>query len=267
MVHKGHHRSLRLSAAGYQISVEAAGPPVPWNPEGTGPEGQLARISFLPLHWFVHSLATPVQYSVAGPNGLLSEGKGLAHMEKNWGSYFPDAWVWGQGAASQVKLAFAGGVIPLGTKLVKPSVWVVGLRTESLSWDFSPLFPNTALFWPRIDACNGEFELEAVQLTHLVKIKVKADPNSFLKGLLCPTKTGFRNMSDETFTARVVVEAYERRLHKLEWRPRLLERRVLNKFALEFGGDHRCQQFSRCGDAWQALDKVEPHCSEPFSKT
>ena len=61
--------------------------------------GAAAKLPFVNLHWYVYSLATPVNWTFhdpqLGPETLA--GQGWAHMEKNWGRAFPDEWVWAQG--------------------------------------------------------------------------------------------------------------------------------------------------------------------------
>lgn len=57
----------------------------------------LLPLALTGLHWFVHSLATPMNYTLEMPGGVAERGAGLAHWEKNWGVEFPSSWHWAQG--------------------------------------------------------------------------------------------------------------------------------------------------------------------------
>ena len=59
---------------------------------GSGPEGWLTSLPFLPLHWFVYSTGSTGTYSWTESNNSFS-GQALAHQEKNWGDSFPPGWV------------------------------------------------------------------------------------------------------------------------------------------------------------------------------
>ena len=61
------------------------------------------------LHWFVHSLATPMRFSLCQPGVPVVHGAAVAHFEKNWGRSFPSAWIWAQGLNLSSPLAAAPG--------------------------------------------------------------------------------------------------------------------------------------------------------------
>lgn len=102
----------------------------PWNgPDRPSPEGWVARLGFLlRLRYDVLSLNTPVQYELCETEGKekysavierdeCADGSrstvaaplslpippwrpGALHLEKNWGTSFPDQWIWAQGHQS-----------------------------------------------------------------------------------------------------------------------------------------------------------------------
>lgn len=179
------------------LSAACNGPPLLWSADGYGPEGgsrccspgesycylaahrRCCRCRPLPppagvlarwpaawtgLHWFVHSLATPMRWRLESGGGAPAlEGRALAHFEKNWGQRFPSAWHWAQGvnaswltsaAAAESEAAGAAGAAEGGKKrrprvqaaftlaggpppspLVPegwvPNVWLLGVRTPT----------------------------------------------------------------------------------------------------------------------------------------
>ena len=127
----GDSCSLALQLPGAALEIECVGGGTPWGPRGESPEGEegwgggraAAGCWLLPLsmqqlitprslnagsavrlpgallgsHWFVHSLATPVRYTLRVPGAPAVTATAMAHFEKNWGERFPYAWVWAQG--------------------------------------------------------------------------------------------------------------------------------------------------------------------------
>jgi len=71
---------------------------LPWREEGAlsrGPEGWLGRTPLLPSRYFIHSVGSSVDYAVR-LEGRTLEGRGSAHLECNYGNFFPRGWVWAQ---------------------------------------------------------------------------------------------------------------------------------------------------------------------------
>lgn len=147
--------------------ASAAGPrPPPHLSAATHPAGLLALVPSAAsgLHWFVHSLATPMRFKLQlegaqpgqqGKEGsTVARGTGLAHFEKNWGLGFPQRWHWAQAidasaaaaapsasggnetrrpAASAAAFVLAGGqpptpLLPAGLLSWLPDVWICGVR-------------------------------------------------------------------------------------------------------------------------------------------
>jgi hypothetical protein len=116
------------------------------------------------LHWFVHSMATPMRFTLIQAGQPPVQGLALAHMEKNWGQSFPSRWHWAQGLNvssgssscssdgadgssgggssssscgsnggphMQAAFALAGGKLPLALlpEGLLPDLWLLGVRT------------------------------------------------------------------------------------------------------------------------------------------
>lgn len=123
-----------------------------------GPEGWIQHLGpILPLHWYVHTSSAPALFSlehvmlgqVEGGMELsdaIAAGRGLLHVEKNWGHGFPSGWMWAHGATPlpdpsipsedpttpSVRLSLAGGSI-LGL-----TAFLVGIRIGEVDWNFTP---------------------------------------------------------------------------------------------------------------------------------
>ncbi|PSC76759.1 serine threonine kinase [Micractinium conductrix] len=90
------------SARGVHLRAECEGPPVLWDDSGFGPEGPASAVPgrLTGLHWFVHSLGTPMRFTLrqgSPADAATVHGHALAHCEKNWGRAFPSGWHWAQG--------------------------------------------------------------------------------------------------------------------------------------------------------------------------
>jgi len=71
------------------------GPRFPYNSklQWLRPEGMVEFLQTVPLHWFVYSLGSAVEYTYGADCTKDSPCFGYAHQESNWGSFFPHAWV------------------------------------------------------------------------------------------------------------------------------------------------------------------------------
>lgn len=213
--------------------------PMPWGPKGEGPEGWVHRLPLFGLEWFVFSLRSNVVFSLKDPaSGLQLEGvRGTAHMEKNWGTSFPDAWMWAQGENSTAAtcLAVAGGPTAVGPLPV--TAFLLGFRSPKVgAWSFHPQDP--AVFSTTHDGCAGTWEINATTLTRklVVRIHTPGSRASFAP-VQCPTKLGFAATSEESYSAVATVSAYSGIQHN-----QLLETQVIHGVALEFGGDFKCSR-------------------------
>ena len=148
--------------------------------------------------------------------------------------------------ALQAVFALAGGPLPafrswLGRAAsVLPQVWLVAYHSKlsKLQWNFRPYDPT--MYKVKIDACHGTFRLTATRWRESLVITIRASVDSFA-ALLCPTDTGFRNGSVQSFAAKAHIEAYMYHVWPLShagWQ--LIEAQDMSIVALEFGGQYRC---------------------------
>jgi hypothetical protein len=82
---------------------------MPWVEEGSasrGPEGWLGRTSLLPSRYFIHSVGSDATYRVRLEGRELA-GAGFAHMECNYGNFFPRGWVWAEAIAPENASSFS----------------------------------------------------------------------------------------------------------------------------------------------------------------
>lgn len=231
----GNEQTLKMTFPEQNISFEASlAEPESWEQPGDSPEGWAGKLPFLGLHWFVFSLHSKASFKLTTSVGIISDS-GRAHQEKNWGTAFPTSWIWAEAVGEgSTRLALAGGPAPIGPIIV-PDAYLLGYRSEKLNWNFHPQDPS--IFFPKIDACAGTYELTAASGLRMLKISMKMDPSAlggqFVVG--GPTRTGFRSDSVETYRTHVTVEAFSGIFHET-----LEEKVVFVAGALEFGGDIRC---------------------------
>lgn len=238
-------REIQIELPGGMRLDARFGKALPWDTDGWGPEGWLSVFKFFPLHWFVHSLASEASFvlDVPAERGGLGrrEGRGRAHMEKNWGASFPESWIWlqGENAKGDAHIAVAGGKAPLLGALI-PQAYLAGYHSESHKLTFKPHDLGT-VYQTNIDACAGLFELTARNPRHTLKVKAQAPRATFSK-LSVPTEQGFQKGASESFSARIEIEAFRHSVvGGLLGREELLERTVFENAALEFGGGYDCQ--------------------------
>lgn len=215
--------------------------PTYWNTDGTGPEGWVSRLGVLGLNWFVFSLHSQVDYQIVIPSLSLSlSGQGIAHQEKNWGTSFPNAWIWGQGFndndSNHTQFAFAGG--PTHVLGVDVTAYLVGYRSATLDWSFHPQDIGT-MYNVNRQPCQGSLNLTASDATRILFIELIPangyDSTSY-SDVECPTNTGFLSDSVESFTMNAYIRASKRTL----FGEQLIEEAFITNAALEFGGDYRC---------------------------
>jgi len=220
--------------SGLRVVAELTGR-VPWDeakPDTEGPEGWAAKLpsSFLPTHYYVHSLASPAAYKV---DGLL--GTGFAHQESNRGSRLPAAWVWIQGGTAEgvEQLVVTGGAFTLAG--VTTEQFIVAYRSAQRQWTFRSI--NLDRIWGEPDGCTGSFNLSARSSSgrRLFDLQISAPLDSFSDSLYVPTRTGFREGSSESFGATAHIRLYD------EGDSVPVEDVSMNLAALEFGGQYRCQ--------------------------
>lgn len=222
---------------------------VPWGTSGLGPEGIISLFRAFPLHWFVYSLGSPVEFEAQLPDSIDPSkrkkvvGRGFAHLEKNWGVSFPESYIWMQ--AQQIEsgktIALAGGR-PFNVAGLKPEAWLVGYRSEFYNNNFAPQNVGT-VFSSQVDACEGKFTLTSAFLDRKLVVEAQARRDSF-GGISIPKKFGFEpDGSEQSFQTQIVSRLYEVAPFGLGGgTERLLEQTIFKTGALEFGGQFKCNR-------------------------
>jgi len=207
---------------------------LPWREEGAlsvGPEGWLGRTPLLPSRYFIHSVGSRVEYAVRLDRRAL-EGRGVAHMECNYGNFFPRGWVWAQaigpGNASSFSLVI--GRIVVGP--LEPSIATFYLRRGD---------GRTAVF-RTTDLDRVRYDLDGVRkVAHLdfvsrftrrrATLRIEARDPAFHQ-VFTPTPRGMSDAPgcEETYTA-VATATYEDDGGR--------ETHVFPLTAFEFGGSFR----------------------------
>jgi len=236
---------------------------LPWSsakPDGPGPEGWLARLhALLPCHYYVQSLGSDAEYEIRGSavEGGSLYGRGVAHLEANYGRSFPDAWIWSQsvrgsreggardgareGGEAEAALLLAHMEIGLGPLRINQSI--VTLRVKDADGGLELTFRQADLDYIHLEseACAGSLRLHASSPTlpavppaRELHATISAPPSTFSEPLYFPTTTGFSNRPGcvESYAAIASVRAYAHGT--------LLRTVQIELGALEFGGRWRC---------------------------
>ena len=226
-----------------EVSFDANfGSPRPWGSDGEGPAAWLDYLPFLPLHWFVFSLRSPVyQYRFEDTNkGIVNIGRhAVAHMEKNWGNSFPAAWVWSEGVSSNVdgvSYALSGGLVGLGP--VTLTSFLIGYRNpeKNIALNFRP---GNSMVKFEYNGCLGELNMTANTALYQLHLQIYANPATFSNCLLGPMSTGFRPVCTESYDALARITVYKRKWW-FWWSKRVVDTQEICMSALEFGGQYTC---------------------------
>ena len=214
--------------------------PVPWGPRGEGPESWLEHLS-LPIHWFVYSLrSTVVSYSyINKATGLIFKGGSnvrgppvVAHLEKNWGKSFIEAWVWAEGVdpATDVSFAFSSGLIKeLG---IAVPAQLSGYRNPNKGIDCS-FHPGNSGHILRHDGCAGTATFDVSSIECQMVIHLGAAPDSFSSCLVTPQPDGFRLGCVESYSAVANITVHNRVSG-------VRDHQIIKLAGLEFGGKFMC---------------------------
>ncbi|GBE87713.1 hypothetical protein SCP_1103900 [Sparassis crispa] len=218
--------------------------PTPWSKSRPleGPMGPFTHLShLLPLNWTVHSISSTAKLTLTY-SGQTHSVSGVTHMEKNWGTSFPEGWIWGQSFSTAARsFCLAGGAALPGVH-----AYLVGYRSAACNWDFRPPFTvSIGLISPFIiikhDSRKGTVDMELRTFTRKLVVRMDAPIDSFLP-FPAPLKEGHRSgYAYESFKARTWVEAWSRRWPWQNWK--LIEKGFCGMTedgtpcsALEFGG-------------------------------
>lgn len=218
-----------------RISIVVNGS-VPWSRRLSfgGPEGWLGLTKLLPCRYYIHSLGSPSSYTMS-VGGYRMDGEGFSHIESNYGSFFPEGWVWAQAVdvTAGASLSLVGGKFAVGP--ISPLSFVLCVRRKN----------GESLVFRSIDMDTPDFDLDGVNRTVVLQFK------SFLKGasaalsiessrenfhsVFVPTRTGFSATPGckETYKARAKLrlvlprqenEVYEFPLTALEFGGSFIDR-------------------------------------------
>ncbi len=226
-----HETSISLPDSEVQLKIESQ---IPWG--GDGPEGWLSNLP-LPLHWYVHNIggraAYHLRYKLADGSWRELNGKGLVHQEKNWGGVFPASWVWLEASSRDASISLAGGDLEINGVLTH--TYLLGYRTKKLSIDFNLGQGLLTSFNDSINSCARSFDLTAYNAKY--KLVLRASASDFV-ALSIPTNAGYeRNRAIESFKSKIQVQLYEANGFVLSPSYELIDSRVIEDAALEFGGD------------------------------
>lgn len=221
--------------------IGVLGPPKPWGPDGEGPEGWIDHVPFLPLHWFVYSLGSEINYNwVNDETGKLLRGrKGLAHQEKNWGKSFPPAWIWAEGVDGPSGSSFAVSLGVLSIDTFNIPAHLIGYRSSAATLNFKP---TNSVLTKFIDGCSGRMNATVTGLSHKLEFEIHTAPSTLQTCLLGPTLDGFAPVCVESYIAIATLHVYKLTLIGFE----LVETRTFHMAALEFGGLYLCQEKNPC---------------------
>ena len=223
----------------------AAGHHVPWNEDGSGPEGWLGNLP-LPLHWFVYSVKSPLtffQLQNVKTGKTIRGANGAVHLEKNWGKSFPKKWIWSEGISrdnTNITFAISGGLVDLS--VISVDAYLTGYRNPLVGLDLS-FRPDNSIVSTTIDGCKGNVSVRVNSLSHVVEFQIFASPKTFSSCLFGPELSGFQRACVESYDAIATVTISQRHFFGLEYK--LLDKREIPNVALEFGGNNVCN--NKCG--------------------
>ena len=237
--------NVSLGGASLRMNTSRRLPWDPSEPDGPGPEGWIGATAswLLPCHYYVQSFASETDYEIGGLPGGPIGGHGLAHLETNYGTAFPDAWTWAQAVGETASLGrfallLTRMELPLGG-LPPTTQSIVALRAGNRSWDFRDV--DLDMINMTADGCAGTLLLDAATPVlpdrppaRRLQLALRAPPTSFSEALYFPTRSGFNATpgAAESYAAAVQVTAFEHGVKVTAFE--------VSEAALEFGGRWKC---------------------------
>lgn len=203
----------------------------PW----LGPEGLAAKLPFIWSHWFIYSTASATEYTYQVGNTKRA-GQAFSHMEKNYGSGFPSAWVWMHALGDQGRshLSLAGGPAPIS--LAHPEVWSVILQTSQLDWAFFPGLKDLTV-QRQMQPCTGSMQITLWNPQRRLEVQANSAPDQFV-GIATPSPQGWIQAgAHESYAATIKVDAFDLNMFG---KPTLRQHLEFAPGVLEFGGAFRC---------------------------
>lgn len=206
---------------------------VPWCAQRNsfrGPEGWLGRTNLLPCHYYVYSVGSETNYSLQLSNSPPLQGTGFSHIEGNYGSFFPEGWVWSQAIAANndASMSLVAGKFVIG--IVSPMTFIFYLRRRNGE---CAVFRTIDMDTPRyyLDGIKRFVSIEfRSQIKGLKAVLTIESTDNLTHKVYVPTADGFLNSPgcEESYTAKATV--------KLMLKDRTTEDYVFPLTALEFGG-------------------------------
>ncbi|RUS75128.1 hypothetical protein EGW08_017112 [Elysia chlorotica] len=233
----GSNFSVRIGEHTFQGETTS---PVPWGPGGEGPESWLENLP-LPIHWFVYSFRSTVtsySYTNDATRSVVKGGSTaagppvIAHMEKNWGQSFIEAWVWAEGVnpVTDVYFSFSSGLIKEYSFEIPAQLSGYRNPAKGIDCSFHPANSEHTLIH---DGCAGTATLDVRSVECHVVIQLSAAPSSFSSCLVTPQPDGFRPGCVESYTAIANVTVHEP-LYGIK------DSQIIPLSGLEFGGLYMC---------------------------
>ncbi|PNH08543.1 TATA-binding protein-associated factor [Tetrabaena socialis] len=211
------------------LTIDPYDPPLFSSLAVRGCDGVLAVDLYTPMHvgWYAR---------VSDSEASSSFGIGIGH--------YPGGSA-GDGSARIASFVFAGGLLPHVFQPALPAVrqYVLSYHPPPPAPPLTidpydpPLFSSLA-----VRGCDGVLAVDLYTPMHVVRLVASADPQTF-QALPCPTDSGFRNYSVESFSARVQLRVLRR---PFPFAPPasavLVAEDDFSGAALEFGGAYVCPE-------------------------
>lgn len=183
---------------------------IPWSNSKfnmQGPEGWLAYTSLLPCHYYVYSVGSSSTYNIDYRDQhqvtKKAKGTGYSHIEGNYGTQFPDGWVWSEaiGGNNSASFSLTAGKFTIGP--ISPMTFILYIRRTN----------NSTSVFRTVDGDSVRYNLDGVarrisiNLTSKIKQQAAAltieNMGSIFHQVYIPTVNGFSNTPgcQEAYTA------------------------------------------------------------------
>ena len=193
-----------------------------------GPEGLMVKNPFLYSHWYVFSMNSQASL-VMKHNGQHYHEQGHAHIEKNWGKSFPDAWFWAQGrdVKNKVSLSFAGGRAPLRVHM-PINVWALSLKVAEKEFVFAPKFSHLNA---KIKTdCQSYFDFYSRHNHFTVSLNFESPKDKFIS-IYGISKDHWEEVAKESLHSKVRITLKEHQ--------KIIFQKKISNTVIEFGGTCR----------------------------
>jgi hypothetical protein len=175
-------------------------------------------------------------------NAMTTEytGKGYTHIEGNYGSFFPNGWVWSQAIHPDNKASFVLTAMKFNIGFIEPLAFMLFVRKGDKRMIFRTAGLNNIRY--DLDGIVGFVNITAYSLCGKSRVNIIITPKTSIAGgsfgppLYIPTATGFTNHPGciETYTAvaNIISSEYDYQTQSYVESDRI----EFPSTALEFGG-------------------------------